>query len=114
MDLEPEKKPLEELIKNAYKENELARDMLAALCEREGRKVRRWPKQIRKLLRYNKSECLIVDGLIYYRNWVFVPNLPELRLEVVYRTHSLGPAGHLGRVKTLDLLNRTYWWPGIL
>jgi len=27
--------------------------------------------------------------------------------------HSSGPAGHPGRVKTLDLLNRTYWWPGI-
>jgi len=68
MDLEPKKKPLKELIKNAYKENELVRDMLAALCKWEGRKAHRWPKQIRKLLRYNKSKCLIVDGLIYYRN----------------------------------------------
>jgi hypothetical protein len=33
MDLEFEKKPLEELIKNAYKENELARDILAMLRE---------------------------------------------------------------------------------
>ena len=52
--------------------------MLAALREREGRKARRWPKQIRKLLRYNKSEYLIIDGLIYYRNRVFIPNLPKL------------------------------------
>ena len=113
MDLEPEQKPLKELIKNAYIENELARDMLAALREREGRKARRWPKQIRKLLRCDKSECSIVDGLIYYRNRVFVPDSPELRLEVVHRTHISGPAGHPGRVKTLDLLNRTYWWLGI-
>jgi len=40
MDLEPKKKPLKELIKNAYKENKLARDMLAALREQEGRKAR--------------------------------------------------------------------------
>jgi len=78
MDLEPKKKPLKELIKNAYKENELARDILAALREQEGRKVRRWPKQIRKLLYYNKSKCLIINGLIYYRNRVFIPNLPKL------------------------------------
>jgi len=39
MDLEPEKKPLKELIKNAYKENELARDMLATLREQEGCKA---------------------------------------------------------------------------
>jgi len=40
MDPEPKKKPLKELIKNAYKENELARDILAALYKWEGRKVR--------------------------------------------------------------------------
>jgi hypothetical protein len=113
MDPTPEEKPLEELIRNAYKENDLARDMLAALREQEGRTARRWPKQIRKLLRCDKSECSIIDGLIYFRNRVFVPDSPDLRLEVVHRTHSSGPAGHPGRVKTLDLLNRTYWWPGI-
>ena len=31
MDLEPEKKTFKKLIKNAYKENELARDILAVL-----------------------------------------------------------------------------------
>ena len=31
IDLELEKKPLKELIKNAYKENELIRDILATL-----------------------------------------------------------------------------------
>ena len=31
MDLEPEKKTLKEFIKNAYKENEFARDILAIL-----------------------------------------------------------------------------------
>jgi len=78
MDLEPKKKPLKELIKNAYKENELARNMLAVLREQEDCKARRWPKQIRKLLRCDKFECLIIDGLIYYRNWVFVPDLYKL------------------------------------
>ena len=39
MDLEPEKKPLKELIKNAYKENELVRNILAILYKQEGRKI---------------------------------------------------------------------------
>ena len=39
MDLKPEKKPLEKLIKNAYKENELARDILAVLYKQEGYKA---------------------------------------------------------------------------
>jgi len=40
MDLEPKKKPLKELIKNAYKENELARNMLAVLRKWEDYKAR--------------------------------------------------------------------------
>ena len=68
MDLEPKKTPLKELIKNAYKENKLVRDILAMLCKREGRKVYYWPKQIRKLLYYNKSKYSIINGLIYYKN----------------------------------------------
>ena len=40
MDLEPEKKPLKELIKNAYKENKLAKNILAVLYKQEGCKAR--------------------------------------------------------------------------
>jgi len=40
MDPEPKKKPLKELIKNAYKENKLARNMLAALHKWEDCKAR--------------------------------------------------------------------------
>ena len=79
--------------------------MLAVLYKQKGCKVRCWPKQIRKLLHCNKSEYSIVNSLIYYRNQVFVPNLPELQLKVIYYIHSLGPIGHLGHVKTLNLLN---------
>ena len=39
MDPKPKKKPLKKLIKNAYKENKLARNILAALYKRESRKI---------------------------------------------------------------------------
>jgi hypothetical protein len=39
MDLKSEKKPLKKLIKNAYKENELTRDILAILHKQEGCKA---------------------------------------------------------------------------
>ena len=68
MYLKPEKKPFEEFIKNIYKENKLTKDILAVLCEQDSLKVYYWPKQIRKLLRYDKSKYLIINGLIYYRN----------------------------------------------
>ena len=68
IDLKSEKKPLKKLIKNAYKENKLIRDILATLYKWEGCKVCYWPKQIKKLLYCNKSKYLIVNSLIYYRN----------------------------------------------
>jgi hypothetical protein len=39
MDPKPEKKPLKELIKNAYKENKLTRDILAVLYKWESYKT---------------------------------------------------------------------------
>ena len=39
INLEPKKKSLKELIKNTYKENELARDIFAALYKQEGCKA---------------------------------------------------------------------------
>ena len=47
IDLKPKKKPLKELIKNAYKENEFAKNMLAILYKQEGCKVRHWPNVTR-------------------------------------------------------------------
>ena len=78
MDLKPKKKPFKEFIKNTYKKNKLARNILAILYKQEGHKVRYQPKQIRKLFYYNKFKCLIVNGLIYYKNQVFIFNLPKL------------------------------------
>ena len=39
IDLEFKKKPLKELIKNAYKENKLTKDILAVLYKQEGHKA---------------------------------------------------------------------------
>ena len=39
IDLKPKKKPFKELIKNAYKENEFAKNILATLYKWEGCKV---------------------------------------------------------------------------
>jgi hypothetical protein len=39
MDPKPKKKTLKELIKNAYKENKLIKDILAILRKQEGYKV---------------------------------------------------------------------------
>jgi hypothetical protein len=71
-------------------------------------KARRWLKKIRKLLRCDKLEYSIVNGQIYFRQRLFVPNALDLHLEVIHRLYSSGPTSYPGWIKTLNLLNRIY------
>jgi len=58
------KRLLDELIRLGYQENELVRDIVAALYDW---KARRWLKKIRKLLCCDKLEYSIVNRQIYFR-----------------------------------------------
>jgi hypothetical protein len=53
------------------------------------------------------------QGLILFRGKVYVPKNPEIRREIVKLHHDSVIAGHPGRWKTLELVTRNYWWPGI-
>jgi reverse transcriptase-like protein/integrase-like protein len=101
-------KPIDDLINAAYASSDMANTMLSCLRDPECRK---WPRPLRKQLRMAMIDCKIVENKIYYRDKLFLPPDDELRTQVIYRTHSTGPAGHPGRTKTLDLLSRSYWWP---
>ncbi len=102
--------PIDNLIDDAYQTNKNAVQMTTAL---QNPKTRKWPKEIRRDLRIAMSECDVIEGRIYHRNRLFIPDSPGLRLQILHRTHSSPISGHPGRVKTLDLLTRTYWWPNI-
>ena len=101
-------KPIDDIISHAYASSALAIAMLAAL---RNPAVRHWPKDIQRQLRVAMQDCTVHGNYIYYRDRLFLPPTDDAKLQVIYRTHSSGPGGHPGRVKTLDLINRTYWWP---
>jgi hypothetical protein len=102
--------PIDTLISASYDNNHQAQAMLAALKDPE---QRHWPKQLKKELRFPMSECKIIEGKIFFRDKLFIPDEEELKLQIITRTHSSAPAGHPGRSKTIDLLRRTYFWPGL-
>ncbi|KAM4055221.1 retrovirus polyprotein [Hirsutella rhossiliensis] len=88
-------KPIDELVDRAYENSEMAQDMLTAL--RDASTHRRWPKKWRKELRVAMADCSVIGNRIYYREKLFIPpNDQELKTQVIYRTHSTGPAGHPG------------------
>jgi len=44
---------------------------------------------------------------------IYVLNNKELREEILKRHHDPVDIGHPGQHRMLELLKRTYWWPGL-
>jgi hypothetical protein len=53
------------------------------------------------------------NRLILHRGKIYVPKDKQLRNNIIQRYHDSLTAGHPGRHKTLELVTRNYWWPGI-
>jgi Integrase zinc binding domain len=53
------------------------------------------------------------SGLLRRHNSVFVPASPALRNEILEMVHDDPLSGHFGIKKTLELLARSWWWPGM-
>ena len=53
------------------------------------------------------------DGLLRHNAHFFVPSTDNLRLLLTKEHHDSLLAGHPGRRKTLQLLQRHYWWPAM-
>ena len=66
------------------------------------------PRQVTKEL----QEWNYEDSLILYKGLIYVPNNKELKCKVTQQCHD-SLMGHPGHWKTIKLLSREYWWPGI-
>jgi hypothetical protein len=52
-------------------------------------------------------------GLLFYQGRILVPDVNELREELLRIFHNSPMAGHPGQQQMLELLSRAYYWPGI-
>ena len=59
------------------------------------------------------DEWTRAEGVVLYRGRVYVPDDPQLRHDLLHAHHCAIVAGHPGRWKTLELVLRNYWWPGL-
>jgi len=76
---------------------------------------------------YENDNTLRAEQARGYRNGKTMPTLPAslgrmsvtiphnqlLRERILYSHHDTPLAGHPGRSKTVELIQRTYWWPGL-
>ena len=55
--------------------------------------------------------CEVVDGLLYFRKRLVVPEDDDLRLSLLREVHETPAGGHYGVGKMIGLLKRQYWFP---
>ncbi|KAF8756102.1 reverse transcriptase [Rhizoctonia solani] len=83
-------------------------------------------KSLEEILQFlqNKSKappsikCAFKDyemeaGLLFYQGRIVVPDIGTLRTDLLRIFHDSPLAGHPGRQRTLELVSRSYYWPGI-
>ncbi|KAH0607596.1 uncharacterized protein H6S33_002630 [Morchella sextelata] len=92
---------VEELFLNAYQVDSFPNKVLAML--RNG---------VRYSNKISLAECTEDNnGRLLYRGALYVPDDNDLRLRLLKEHHDKPSAGHPGKAKTLELLNREYYWP---
>src|SRR5262245_38812989 len=101
LSVEGEEKEIVKEIRRRNREGEAEIQVAAA--------VRELKKGNRRLMR--GEEWKERDGLILFRDRIYVPKNDELRRRIVAQHHDSLIAGHPGRWKTLELVSRSYWWP---
>lgn len=60
-----------------------------------------------------RTEWDETDGLLTFAGKIYVPDFRDLRRRIISLHHDSRVAGHPGRMKTLELISRDYWWPQI-
>lgn len=53
------------------------------------------------------------DGLILYKNRVYIPNTPELRISILTHFHHSKKGGHLGWFRTYARMKNLFFWEGM-
>jgi len=53
------------------------------------------------------------DGVVYMEGRIYVPNNKKIKEEILKENHDLADMGHPGQHRMLEVIKRTYWWPGL-
>jgi len=54
-----------------------------------------------------------IDGIMYKEEKVYIPKDEVLRAEIIRLHHDMPVEGHGGQWKTVELVTRNFWWPGV-
>ena len=61
----------------------------------------------------NLRHCSQRHHTLFYKDRLWVPTSPELHLDIIREGHDQPASGHPGRDRTLEILKRQFYWPGM-
>jgi len=67
-----------------------------------------------KVKELHRNKWKIEGKLVLKEGKVYIPKDEELGAEVIQLHHNVQAARHSGRWKTIELVMRNYWWPGVI
>ena len=70
-------------------------------------------KEITQALEKKDELAWEEDRMAYMEGRIYVPNNKKLREEILKEHHDPADIGHPRQHRMLELLKRTYWWPGL-
>ncbi|CUA70761.1 Transposon Tf2-11 polyprotein [Rhizoctonia solani] len=100
----PEESSLEDVIRDQIDKDESLSEILAFL-ERNGPAPPSVAKQFR--------DYSLQDGFLMYQGKVLIPDHEPLKNDLLQLHHDAPHAGHPGEQRTLKLVSRKYYWPGM-
>jgi len=70
-------------------------------------------KEIVQVLEKKDGLAWEEDRMAYMEERIYMPNNKKLRKEILKEHHDPADIGHPGQYRMLELLKKTYWWPGL-
>lgn len=61
----------------------------------------------------DSKNITIKNNIIYYKKKMYIPNNKQIKTQIVQEHHDTNVSGHLGVHKTIELVQRHYYWPSM-
>jgi len=111
-----------EMVSSAHVNAALTRtinESFLATIRLAGKEDERWQERGSKLVRLREigkmrqNEGIEIDGLLYNKNRLYIPEDETLQTEIAQGSHDLLVAGHLGQEKTIEIITVDFYWKGL-
>lgn len=67
----------------------------------------------RQEIRKGSEDWAERDGMLFFKHWLYIPNLAHVRLALLQEAHEAPSAAHLGITRMYDSVAALYYWKGL-